>query len=294
MPTAGLPGMGASIRTSATARFRAISSASEVMRLILTPAIGCTSYRVTDGPREMSSTPGADAEALQRIHQLLGVGLELVLRAGVRFSGSTLEQLDGGVLILEALFRLRLLCGGVRGLFLLGDSGLFHGGCHQRVEVFFLHRVAGDADPAVLIRLRAEGCRILGADRLRGSLRRRCRLIERDAEGEASGFRPGVSVSSTGAAGVTVGAAGGSGWAAKKSSAAVSTASGTMGVTVARMGARRSGSMPKVPPGPRMMARWVRCRPLLPGYGQGRGRCQRGGPRGADRGFSTCTGAGSG
>ena len=38
----------------------------------------------------------------------------------------------------------------------LGDSWLFHGSCHQRVEVFFLHRVAGDADPAVLIRLRAE------------------------------------------------------------------------------------------------------------------------------------------
>ena len=54
MPTAGLPGMGASIRTSATARFRAISSASEVMRLIFTPARGCSSYRVTDGPRLIS------------------------------------------------------------------------------------------------------------------------------------------------------------------------------------------------------------------------------------------------
>ena len=56
MPTAGLPGMGASMRTSATARFRAISSASEVMRLIFTPAMGWTSYRVTEGPREISST----------------------------------------------------------------------------------------------------------------------------------------------------------------------------------------------------------------------------------------------
>ena len=63
-------------------------------------------------------------------------------------------------------------------------SRLFHGGCHQRVEVFFLHRFAGDADPAVLIRLRAEGRSILGTDRLRGSLRRRRRLTERDAEGE--------------------------------------------------------------------------------------------------------------
>src|SRR5699024_9307134 len=56
MPTAGLPGMGASMRMSATARFRARSSAREVMRLILTPAMGCTSYRVTAGPREISST----------------------------------------------------------------------------------------------------------------------------------------------------------------------------------------------------------------------------------------------
>ena len=43
MPTAGLPGMGASIRMSATARLRARSSARDVMRLILTPAMGCTS-----------------------------------------------------------------------------------------------------------------------------------------------------------------------------------------------------------------------------------------------------------
>ena len=82
MPTAGLPGMGASIRTSATARFRAISSASEVMRLILTPAMGCTSYRVTEGPREISSTRVRTPKAFQRVHQLLGVGLQLLLAPG--------------------------------------------------------------------------------------------------------------------------------------------------------------------------------------------------------------------
>ena len=126
---------------------------------------------------------GADAEAFQRVHQLLGVGFQLVFRAGVAFLRGALEQLDGRVLILEALLRLGLFGGGVRGL-LLGDSGLFHGGCHQRVEVFFLHRVAGDADPAVLIRLRAECRSILGADRLRGRFRSRGQIIERDAEGE--------------------------------------------------------------------------------------------------------------
>ena len=55
MPTAGLPGMGASMRTPAVARFRAMSSARLVMRLTLIPAWGCSSYRVTDGPRQMSS-----------------------------------------------------------------------------------------------------------------------------------------------------------------------------------------------------------------------------------------------
>ena len=40
MPTAALPGMGASMRTPAVARFSAISSARPVMRLIFTPACG--------------------------------------------------------------------------------------------------------------------------------------------------------------------------------------------------------------------------------------------------------------
>ncbi|MPN06210.1 hypothetical protein SDC9_153466 [bioreactor metagenome] len=54
MPTAALPGIGASMRTPAAARFSAISSARPVMRLIFTPAAGCNSYRVTAGPRLIS------------------------------------------------------------------------------------------------------------------------------------------------------------------------------------------------------------------------------------------------
>ena len=54
IPTAGLPGMGASIRTPAVARFRAISSDRLVIRLTLMPAWGCSSYRVTEGPRQIS------------------------------------------------------------------------------------------------------------------------------------------------------------------------------------------------------------------------------------------------
>ena len=54
MPTAALPGIGASMRTPAAARLRAMSSARPVIRLILTPAAGCSSYRVTEGPRLMS------------------------------------------------------------------------------------------------------------------------------------------------------------------------------------------------------------------------------------------------
>ncbi len=54
MPMAGLPGMGASIRTPVAERLRAMSSASPVTLLIFTPAAGCSSYRVTAGPRETS------------------------------------------------------------------------------------------------------------------------------------------------------------------------------------------------------------------------------------------------
>ena len=49
-----VPGMGASMRTPAVARLSAMSSARPVMRLIFTPARGCSSYRVTDGPRLIS------------------------------------------------------------------------------------------------------------------------------------------------------------------------------------------------------------------------------------------------
>ena len=72
---------------------------------------------------------GADAKALQRIHQLLGVGLELVLRAHIRFLGGTLKQLDGGVLILVGLHRLGFFGRGTGGGLLRG-SRLFHGRCH--------------------------------------------------------------------------------------------------------------------------------------------------------------------
>ena len=50
MPMADLPGMGASILTLSAARRRAISSARDVILLILTPASGTSSYLVTEGP----------------------------------------------------------------------------------------------------------------------------------------------------------------------------------------------------------------------------------------------------
>ena len=55
MPTAALPGMGASMRTPAAARFMAMSSLRLVILLIFTPGAGCSSYRVTAGPRLMST-----------------------------------------------------------------------------------------------------------------------------------------------------------------------------------------------------------------------------------------------
>ena len=51
MPTAGLLGIGASMRTPAVARFRAMSSERPVILEIFTPARGWSSYRVTVGPR---------------------------------------------------------------------------------------------------------------------------------------------------------------------------------------------------------------------------------------------------
>ena len=141
------------------------------------------------GPAGDIQHPGAHAEAFQRVHQLLGVGLQLLLCAGVALLLRFFKQLDGRVLVLVAVHRLGLLGGGGGGC-LLRDSGLFHGRCHQRVDVLFLHRLGGDADPAVLVRRRAERHGILGAHpghggldrrslRLRGHLRlhhRRCRL----------------------------------------------------------------------------------------------------------------------
>ena len=55
IPTAALFGIGASIRTPAVARLSAISSARLVILLIFTPAFGCSSYRVTVGPRLTST-----------------------------------------------------------------------------------------------------------------------------------------------------------------------------------------------------------------------------------------------
>ena len=54
--------------------------------------------------------------------------------------------------------------GGGGGGSLLACGGFFHGSRHQRVQVFFLHRFAGNADPAVLVRFTAHGHRVFRAD----------------------------------------------------------------------------------------------------------------------------------
>ncbi|OQA13431.1 MAG: hypothetical protein BWY62_01348 [Firmicutes bacterium ADurb.Bin356] len=50
IPTADLPGIGASIRTRGAASASAISSASAVMRFTRTPGAGASSYLVITGP----------------------------------------------------------------------------------------------------------------------------------------------------------------------------------------------------------------------------------------------------
>ena len=54
IPTACLPGIGASILIVSAAKFNAISSARFVILEMRTPAAGLSSYRVTVGPREIS------------------------------------------------------------------------------------------------------------------------------------------------------------------------------------------------------------------------------------------------
>ncbi len=51
IPTADLPGIGASIRISAAAKLSLISSDSPTILLTLTPCSGRSSYRVTEGPQ---------------------------------------------------------------------------------------------------------------------------------------------------------------------------------------------------------------------------------------------------
>ena len=55
MPTAALPGIGGLDAHAGGRQIEAMSSARPVILLILTPAEGCSSYRVTAGPRLMST-----------------------------------------------------------------------------------------------------------------------------------------------------------------------------------------------------------------------------------------------
>ncbi len=61
IPTAALPGIGASILIDFALRFKAISSTRLVILDTLTPVAGCTSYLVTEAPcvtlRILASTP---------------------------------------------------------------------------------------------------------------------------------------------------------------------------------------------------------------------------------------------
>ena len=116
---------------------------------------------------------GAHAKAFQRIHQLLGVGFQLFLRAGVGLVLRFFKQLNGRILVLISIHRFGLVHRGrCRGL--LGSGRLFHCRCHQRADILFLHRFAGNADPAVLVGCAAHGNGVFGAHP--GGCRRDCGL----------------------------------------------------------------------------------------------------------------------
>ena len=88
------------MRTPAVARFSAISSARLVMRLTLMPAWGCSSYRVTEGPRQMSRICVLDAETFQAfVDQRVGVFLHFPRRPGFIFGPGGVKQVQRRVAV---------------------------------------------------------------------------------------------------------------------------------------------------------------------------------------------------
>ena len=75
IPTAAFPGIGASIRISAAARFNLISSARDRIRLTFTPCSGCNSYRVTVGPQLIFVTVTPTPKFLNVCWSLIAVSL---------------------------------------------------------------------------------------------------------------------------------------------------------------------------------------------------------------------------
>ena len=96
MPTAGLLGIGASIRTPAVARFKAMSSARPVILLILTPVEGCSSYRVTVGPRVMSTIRVWTPKDLRVSTSLEAFCFNSSLTSSLRGLWGSFKRLTGG------------------------------------------------------------------------------------------------------------------------------------------------------------------------------------------------------
>ena len=96
IPTADLPGMGASIRISAAARLSLISSVSPTILLTFTPCSGKSSYRVTAGPQLIFVTVTPTPKLWRVCCSLMAVALYSSPEKEPAFLAPFLSRLVGG------------------------------------------------------------------------------------------------------------------------------------------------------------------------------------------------------
>ena len=96
IPTASFPGIGASIRTPAAARWRAMSSERFAIERTLTPISGCSSYLVTVGPQHIFMILVLTPKFARVSTSLTDVCFSSSVTENVRGFGSLWRKLMGG------------------------------------------------------------------------------------------------------------------------------------------------------------------------------------------------------
>ena len=98
IPTAALPGIGASIRISAAAILSLISSAKPVILLTFVPISGCNSYLVTEGPLLTLVTSTFTPKLVKTSLSLLAVCINTAFVVPLELPGLSANNLYGGFL----------------------------------------------------------------------------------------------------------------------------------------------------------------------------------------------------